>query len=559
MEIFQINNLTFTYPDVDERVLDDISFTVNSGDFIVMCGASGSGKTTLLRLLKRELAPYGHRTGDIIYMKKPLSEWDERTLASEIGFVFQDPENQIVMDEVLQEVVFGMENLNIPPIQMKKRLAELVHFFGVEDLLHKKTTDLSGGQKQMINLLSILLLRPKVLLLDEPTSQLDPVAAKELIQILERLNTEMGMTIIIAEHRLEELFSISNKVMMLSDGKIIYEGTSGEVALKIYEKSDERFIPYLPSVARLYLETELQPVVREIPLSVKEARQWLQTKDIFVVNENSSFAEQANQSNSTLIELNNIYFQYEKAKPFVLNNCSLHINKGEFFALVGGNGSGKSTLLRVAMGILKQQRGKVIYEQKQLKKYQHEELVESFAYLPQHPLSFYIEDTIEKEMDAIINKHAIEHGEKIKRELSKRLEISTLLQRHPNDLSGGELQRVTFACLLLRKPEVLFIDEPTKGLDPISKRIFAELLLELQAEGLTIFMVTHDIEFAVKYVDRCAILFDGNIAAEGTPEQLFKSNYFYTTAINRATTIQDDLAVLTLEEALHTWRKVDGI
>lgn len=554
-----MKNLSFAYPDEDEQVLHNISCTINNGDFIVLCGASGSGKTTLLRLLKRELAPFGHSTGEILYKKKLLTEWDDLTLASEIGFVFQDPENQIVMDEVLQEVVFGMENLNISPIEMRKRLAELVHFFGVEDLLHKKTSDLSGGQKQMINLLSILLLRPKVLLLDEPTSQLDPVAAKELIQILERLNNEMGMTIIIVEHRLEDLFSVANKVMMLSEGEIAYEGSSKAVAQAVFEKSDDRFISYLPSVARLYLEKETAPNLVDIPLNVKETRQWLQTKNFTVDKSNSRRVKQVKDSDSQFIELNKTYFQYEKNMPFVLKNCSLHINKGEFFALVGGNGSGKSTLLRVAMGLLRQQRGKVLYEQKQLKKYDRAQLIGSFAYLPQHPLSFYIEDTIEKEMDAIIQKHTIKNGARMKAEISERLSIDALLHRHPNDLSGGELQRATLACLLLGNPDVLFIDEPTKGLDPISKQLLATLLLELKAAGLTIFMVTHDIEFAVQYVDRCAILFDGNIAAEGRPEELFKGNYFYTTAINRATMVQDNLAVLTLEEALNTWQKVDGI
>lgn len=559
MATFEINKLSFRYPDEEVNALNDISFHVNNGDFVVLCGASGSGKTTLLRLLKEELAPFGNRSGEILYMGKQLSEWDEQTLASDIGFVFQDPENQIVMDEVIQEIVFGMENLNVPQIEMKKRLAELVHFFGIDDLLYKNTTNLSGGQKQIINLLSILLLRPKVLLLDEPTSQLDPVAAKELIQILERLNNETGMTIIIVEHRLEDLFSIASQVVMLDCGEIVYRGTSGEVTQAIFKQGDERFITYLPSVARLYLEKEVKPNAMDIPLNVKETRQWLETKQFDVIHKERFLEESRKETDATLIELNKIYFKYEKDSPLVLKNCSLQIKQGEFFSLVGGNGSGKSTLLCLSMGLLKQQRGKVTYLKKQLGKYQLNELVNHFAYLPQHPLSFYIEDTIEKEMNAIIHKYQIEHGEQKKMEISTRLQIRDFLSRHPNDLSGGELQRATLACLLLENPNVLFIDEPTKGLDPVSKQVLAELLLELQAEGLTIFMVTHDIEFAVQYVDRCAILFNGNIAAEGTPEQLFKGNYFYTTAINRATMIHDELEVLTLEEALKTWRKVDGI
>lgn len=553
MEIFQLNNVSFTYPDEGKPVLKDISLTINQGDFLVLCGASGSGKTTLLRLLKQEIAPFGNRQGDIVYMGKPISEWNDQTLASDIGFVFQDPDNQIVMVEVMQEIVFGMENLNIPSFEMKKRLAELVHFFGIDDLLLQNTSDLSGGQKQTINLLSILLLRPKVLLLDEPTSQLDPVAAKELIQILERLNNEMGMTIIIVEHRLEELFSLASKVIMLADGEIVHEGSSQVVAQTVFEQDDERFMTYLPSVTQLYLEKETSPTVDAIPLNVKDSRLWMQ-RQTFKVSRELTEEQDKNTASDLLLEIDKVYFQYEKDLPFVLKNCSLQLNKGEFFSLVGGNGSGKSTLLRLSMGLLKQQRGKVSYKGKQLKKYRQADLVEQFAYLPQHPLSFYIEDTIEKEMDAIITKHKIEDGADKKRTISERLGISSLLHRHPNDLSGGELQRATLACLLLENPDILFIDEPTKGLDPISKDHLAHLLLELQAKGLTIFMVTHDVEFAVKHVDRCAMLFDGNIAAEGTPSQLFKGNYFYTTAINRATMVDEALEVLTLEEALQTWQ-----
>lgn len=554
MEIFQLNHVSFQYPDEEINVLNDLSFDVKLGDFVVLCGASGSGKTTLLRLLKPALAPHGKQSGTITYEGQPLIDAKEETLAKEIGFVFQDPDNQIVMDDVLQEVVFGMENLNIPPIEMRKRLAELVHFFGIQDLLNEQTSALSGGQKQLVNLLSILLLRPKVLLLDEPTSQLDPVAAKEFIQMLQRLNEEMGMTIIIVEHRLEDLFSIASKVIMLDQGEIAYKGTSKQVVQAVHELKDERFISYLPSVSRLYLEKETEVNVTEIPLQVKDSRQWLQTKGFKRNTELAKSNVEKVTDKSPVLSVDRAYFQYEKNTPFVLKNCSLDIYQGEFFALVGGNGSGKSTLLRLSMGLLKQQRGKVSYLNKPLKKYKLKELVEHFAYLPQHPLSFYIEDTIEREMQAIIQKHQLEDGEKRKQEIASRLQVDHLLQRHPNDLSGGELQRATLACLLLENPTILLIDEPTKGLDPISKQHLAELLLELQKEGLTIFMVTHDIEFAVKYVDRCAILFDGQIAAEGTPKELFKGNYFYTTTINRATMVHDELEVLTLEEALQTWQ-----
>ena len=390
MGILQINDLSFHYPDETEYVLKQVSLTIEAGEFVVLCGSSGSGKTTLLRLIKNELAPYGKRTGEILYVGRDVTEWDDRTLASEIGFVFQNPDNQIVMDEVLHEIVFGMENLNISHIEMKKRLSELVHFFGVDELLTKKTHHLSGGQKQLVNLLSTLLLRPKILLLDEPTSQLDPVAAKELLQILERLNNEMGMTIIIVEHRLEELFSIADRVIMLDEGKIIYEGSSRQVIYDIYSYHDVRFIPYVPSVSRLYLEKEEQIEIARIPINVKESRQWMMKK-----TPNRKLSSEVSKDthnhvqNNVILTLDKVYFQYERDLPFVLKNCSLTVHEGEFFALVGGNGSGKSTLLQLSMGIRKPQRGKVKYKNKVLKKYSQEELVNNFGYLPQHPLAFY--------------------------------------------------------------------------------------------------------------------------------------------------------------------------
>lgn len=554
MEIFQLKNLKFIYPEEKTKVLKNVSLTIKSGDFVVLCGASGSGKTTLLRMLKRELTPYGRQSGEVLYQGKPLDKWPEESLAGEIGFLFQDPDNQIVMDEVYEEIVFGMENLNIPPIEMKKRVAELVHFFGVQSLLKQKTTELSGGQKQLVNLLSILLLRPKVLLLDEPTSQLDPVAARELLQILDLLNKEMGMTIILVEHRLEELFTIANKVVMLEDGKIAYEGSSREVIYKVFQKQDDRFLAYLPSVSQLYLLKETKVTQESIPLNVKECRRWLQGKKF---KKEATFEEGKRLEGDQLLSIERVYFQYKRDTPFVIKNCSLTLQEGEFFSLIGGNGSGKSTLLRLSMGILKEQRGKILYDGKKLKKHKHDTLVKEFAYLPQHPLSFYIEDTIEKEMDAIIQKHRITEGEEKKKELSSHLQVEHVLHRHPNDLSGGELQRATLACLLLQSPKVLFIDEPTKGLDPISKEQLATLLLKLQEEGLTIFMVTHDIEFAVQYSNRCGILFDGHIAALGRQEELFKGNYFYTTTMNRATMGNEGLEALTLEEAVAKWQKVD--
>lgn len=548
MEVLTLEDVSFQYPDMDEYVLDRFSLNVSEGDFVVLCGPSGCGKTTLLKLLKHELAPVGKQSGTIFYKGRLFRDHSERTLIEDIGFVFQDPENQIVMDEVMQEIVFGMENVGLSNFEMRKRVAEMVHFFGMEDLLHEKPSQLSGGQKQMLNLLSVLLLKPNVLLLDEPTSQLDPVAAKDLIIMLERLNKEMGMTIIIVEHRLEDLFAIADQVVMMEEGKIAYEGTSREVIYNVSHDEHTDFQSYIPSIARLYMKEEKQPSKEAIPLTVKESKAWLAS--LPSINQKKA-AEHIPKSydKEVMLSFQKVYFQYERHTPFVLKNLQLEIHRGDFFALVGGNASGKTTLLKLCIGLMKPQRGSVTFAGKDVHKLKPKELSEQMAYLPQNPQTYFVEDSIEKEMKSIIDQHRIENGEEKISNMLHKFGITHLRHRHPYDCSGGELQRAALACMLLSEPEILFVDEPTKGLDPISKERFAHILKQLHRQHITIVMVTHDIEFAAKHVERCTMMFDGEITVDASPYELFTGNYFYTTAINRATRASNRREVLTLEEA----------
>lgn len=553
MEIFRIEEMTFGFPDMEWKALKDIHLSVREGEFVVLCGPSGCGKTTLLRLLKKELAPAGSRKGEIYYEGKRLEDWEERLLIEQIGLVFQDPDNQIVMDEVMQEIVFGLENLGYSNFEMRKRVAEMVHFFGVEGLLRLKPSELSGGQKQMLNLLSVLLLKPKVLLLDEPTSQLDPIAAKELILILERLNKEMGMTVILVEHRLEELFGVADRVLMMEDGKIVYDGNSKAVITELYARGDERFIPYVPSISRLYMEKEVRPRLDGIPLNVKESKEWIRTLPVYAALEVADADATEGTERQRVLEMKDVYFQYEKKGSMILKSLSLDIFKGEFFALVGGNGSGKSTVMKACIGSIKPKRGTVCYEGMEVSKLKGRELSERMAYLPQNPRTYFVHDTVGKELEEAVVRHDVKNGTAKMEELMKAFNIAHLRDRHPYDCSGGEIQRAALACMLIGSPDILFIDEPTKGLDPISKKRFSEVLYRLHREGLTIMMVTHDIEFAARNAQRCAIMFDGEITVAGTADQLFKGNYFYTTAINRATRSSNVHEALTLEEAIEIW------
>lgn len=551
MEIIKINDLSFRYPDMEEYALNNISLTIKTGEFVVICGPSGCGKTTLLSLLKKELAPVGEISGEILYLNKRFLDYDDRTLMEDIGLVSQDPDNQIVMDEVLQEIVFGLENLGYSHFEMRKRVAEMVHFFGMENLLKEKPSELSGGQKQMINLLSALLLKPKVLLLDEPTSQLDPVAAKDLIIMLERLNKEMGMTIILVEHRLEELFSVADHVYIMDKGEFITQGSSREIIHSLYADDNQAFIPYIPSLSRLYMEREQVLNKKDIPLTVKESREWLATFP--EMNPVKKIDEPEKQIKSPYLELKDTYFQYDKKASIIFKNLSLQIARGEYFALVGGNGSGKTTVLKTCLGTVKPQRGSVKLNGKDIHKMKGRDLYQGIAYLPQNPQTYFMHDTVKKEMEAEVDRYSLVNGEEKIISILKDFGITHLQDRHPYDCSGGEMQKAALSCMLLAKPDILFIDEPTKGIDPVSKIQLGVILKRLHNEGLTIVMVTHDIEFAAIHAERCAMLFDGEIAITGTPNALFKGNYFYTTAINRATRNSHIPEVLTLEEALSIW------
>lgn len=553
MEIISVNKVSFKYPDQTEKVLDQVSLSVKEGEFAVICGPSGCGKTTLLRLLKKELSPVGSKTGEIIYNGQSLEDWDERTLIEQIGLVMQDPDNQIVMDEVMQEIVFALENLGYSNFEMRKRVAELVHFFGIEGLLRKKPSELSGGQKQMINLLSVLLLKPRILLLDEPTSQLDPIATRELIMMLDRLNKEMGLTIIIIEHQLEELFAVADKVYIMESGRIVREGNSKKLIYSLYEQGDEWSIAYVPTISRLYMEVDGSPQIEKIPLTVKEGREWIASEKREKRDFRQEIKKNEMEKSTPLLHIKDVYYQYEKNRPYILKSFSFQIQKGEFVALVGGNGSGKTTALKVCIGSLKPQRGHVRINGKDAHKLKGKALYNKLAYLPQNPRAYFVHNTIDKEMKEAAKRYEIEDAGEVITELLDVFGIGHLRFRHPHDCSGGEIQRAALACMLIGNPELLFIDEPTKGLDPYSKKRFSEVLHKLHKKGMTIIMVTHDIEFAARTANRCAMMFDGEITVDGTPNQLFKGNYFYTTTINRITRLSQVNEVLTLEEAIQTW------
>ena len=526
MAQIELIEYSFKYPREDKKALDNINLSIDEGEFILICGPSGCGKTTLLQQLKKEILPEGEITGNALYEGTKIDDLDDFIAASHIGMVFQEPETQIVTDRVINELAFSMENLGYSLDTMGRRMGEMVHFFGIEDKMYEKVYSLSGGQKQVLNLASVLVLQPKVLLLDEPTSQLDPVSSKEFIQMVQNLNRDFSITVILSEHRLDEIFHIADRVIMLDKGQIKYEGSPRDVAREIYKKEDKVFLNYIPDISRLYFKLDKEK--DNMPLTVREGKKWIKNIDI---KENNPTNSSSKEKKNTIINIKNISFKYEREKPLVLDKLNLDINQGEILSILGGNGAGKSTLLKVVAGAYKPQYGEIYINGKKLYNIDENERFRHIGYLDQNPTLYFLHDSVEEEIYNRAEK--INADEKDVKYLIDLFELNNILHRHPYDISGGEKQKVALTTVLLAKPKILLLDEPTKGIDPISKKKIGELLLNLKKMGITLVMATHDIEFAARFSDRCALLFDGDIKTIEEPKDFFSQNYFYTTSINR--------------------------
>lgn len=531
MALLQIKDLTFSYPETKTPVLKGINLEIKQGEFVVLFGESGSGKTTLLKLLKRELAPHGEKSGRINYEGIPIDELSDRVSASELGYVMQNPESQIVTDKVWHELSFGLENLGIKTSVIRRRVGEIANFFGIHTLFRNNTTDLSGGQKQLLNLASIMVMQPKVLILDEPTSQLDPIAATNFINTLKMLNEELELTIILVEHRLEEVLPLADRVILLEEGKLLLENKPELIGQDLMHLNNQhRMFLALPTSIQIYHALGFSDVS---PLTIREGRMFLEHNYQTVT---TNLIEEPDLNKEVVIELKEAWFRYERDLPDVLANVDFKIYKGEIISILGGNGSGKTTLLNVMSGTSRAYRGKVNVNGKSIKKYKAAELYRhNLAVLPQDPQTIFIKSTLREDYTEIMKvlDYSKAEMEKEITEVSAKLDITHLLDSHPYDLSGGEQQKAALGKILLLKPKILLLDEPTKGIDAFSKEILAEIINELQAEDLTIVLVTHDIEFAAAVSDRVGLFFDSEMISLDTPIRFFSENNFYTTAASR--------------------------
>lgn len=534
MELVKIKDLSFTYPEREQKALDQVDLEIQAGEFVVICGESGCGKTTLLRMLKREMAPHGEKSGEIYYCGTRLEDLDERTAAGEIGFVMQDPEHQIVTDKVWHELAFGLENMGVPTQVIRRRVGEMSCFFGIHPWFKKKTAELSGGQKQLLNLASVMVMNPKLLILDEPTSQLDPIAASDFIRTLQKLNLELGLTIILVEHRLEDVFPLADKAAIMEKGRILYTGTPREAgqALKSIDNNHNMLLG-LPSAVRIYNGLTVED---ECPLTVKEGRDFLDRHFTNEVCRSRKVPRHQEDTGEYAIEAKNLWFRYERDQPDIIEGIDIKVRRGEFLSILGGNGSGKTTLLGILSGQRKAYRGKLSIAGKKIKAYKGNELYKhNVALLPQNPQQLFLKSSVRAdyvEICKVMEYTKEETQEQIQKSL-EMLGIAHLADQHPYDLSGGEQQKAALGKILLLKPSILLMDEPTKGIDAHSKFNLTRILKDLKNQGLTILMVTHDVEFAAENSDRCGMIFDHQLLSVDPPEVFFSDNNFYTTAANR--------------------------
>ena len=608
MDILDVQKLTFAYPDTTveyggvylEPALKEASFCVAQGDFLVILGSSGCGKTTLLKLLKPVLAPHGKKSGSIFFNGADIESLSYEELAYDIGFVMQDVNAQLVTDEVWHELAFGLESLGCSNSMIKRRVAEMTSFFGLSDIFHKKVWELSGGQKQMVNLASVMAMNPKLLILDEPTSQLDPIAAEEFVACLTRINRELGTTIIMTEHRLEEVLPVCTKVMAMEDGQVTAFGPLRECMAELC--TDGRYMGFMTAATRVYAgvskdkkkyhadmthnedeihanESVAVDNIYSLPVSVGEGRSYLAEllkngtltggssdeselcdktieeektfinigKNKMTVDEKIVSDKHVSTGNDILI-CKSLCYAYDKAGDDIVNKLTLSVREGEILSISGGNGSGKTTFLKLIAGIMEPDNGRIRVAAGR-----------RTALLPQNPTDLFTRNTVRDELvctqDSVENEISYEAVADVVRTCM----MEDLLLRHPYDLSGGEQQRLALAKLMLIDPDIFLLDEPTKGIDPEFKLEYGDILKQLKTRGKTIIIVSHDIEWEARISDRCALMFDGSIAAVEPVKDFFSGNHFYTTAaariaggmVENAITVEDILKTLGCEPDIY--------
>lgn len=519
--IAEFQRVTYTYPGGETPALADFSWTVDPGEFVVVTGPSGSGKSTLLRCLNG-LTPHfsgGEFSGRVLVADQDTRGEHPRALARTTGFVFQDPEAQFVTSRVDDELAFGMEQLGVPQITMRKRVEEVLDLLGIAALREREIATLSGGERQRVAVASALALQPAILALDEPTSQLDPWGAEEVIAALVRLNEDLDLTIVLAEHRLERVVSHCDRLTLLAmGGTVAQDGPPREVLAKI----DPAMLPALLAVGRAQ---GWQP----LPLTIKEGRA-AHRHDLAVGwTPRSLPADPAVPTGPPLVRLQRVSAGWGQRQ--VLRGIDLEIHPGEVVALMGRNGSGKTTLLRAINGLHRPEAGKVFVAGRDTAQMHTAEIAQTIGYLPQNPSALFFAETLADEL-AFTRKHHQGEGRDPQATL-EFLGLGHAADRNPRDLSGGERERAALAAVLVGGPSVLLLDEPTRGMDAARKRDLVALLQTLREEGVAIVLATHDVELVAEIATRIVLLGGGRIVADGGPRTVLSGSLTFTTAVNK--------------------------
>lgn len=591
--IIQIRDLTFAYAAGDEPVLSDINIDIGSGEFVIIMGSSGSGKTTLLKMLKRNMIPAGRYSGRVYIYGKEADKLTDRENAAGIGYVSQDPDNQIVTDKVWHELAFGLENLGMDNVTIRKKVAEMSEYFGITGWYDREVSKLSGGQKQILNLASVMVMQPGILLLDEPTANLDPLAAIRFLDVVKRINQELGVTVVMVEHNLEHIYADADRIIAIDKGRVAANSSPKKAAADIIT-AGSFLIEGLPVASRLYSgynKKNGNSVVSynnvnidsnnknnhilsdEIPLTVKEGRRWYVnykkvygkdiTKDKDKINnfagksiindkvikkdvlednitgnknkkrigfikknnlENKSSRKNTDNIENTVCQLKNVSYSYNKKLPYIIDGVDVSFKEGKITAILGGNGAGKSTMLKLIAGIIKPVCGKIISNKR-------------IIMLPQDPKAVFTEVSVEEELaevlmdkgNGIYNNMPMEDKREIVEQIIEEFGLNDIRKNNPYDISGGQQEKLAIAKVLLLKPEVLLLDEPTNGLDPYFKKTLGKLLKKINADGVTIIIVSHDLEFVDSFCDDVIMLFDRKVAAQDSTHKFLRDNMFYTT------------------------------
>ena len=523
----EVENYSFSYASSNVKALDGVSFNLEKGSFAALCGVSGSGKSTLLHAFKPELAVAGESSGKIRVLGDDPYKLGPVESATRVGFVMQDPENQIVTDTVWHELAFGLENIGMDVDTMHRRVAETAHFFGIGGWFDRRTTDLSGGQKQLLNLAAIVVMQPAVLVLDEPTSQLDPIAAKDFFDVLERVNSELGITIIIIEHRLEDVLPVADCVLFLGQGgKLVYDGDRDGFVRMLIENGSG-FDVALPAATRIGIcfnragkslaEGEAYPV------TVREGRDFL-AQAVSCESEGAIEPRPIGREvpdGDVVLSAKDLWFRYTKEMPFVLRGVDFDVHAGRIAAIVGGNGSGKSTLLSALSGVRKPERGRIANPNKL-----------HVALMAQNPKTLFVHDRLLDDLLEWREMGAYSEGDA--NDMLERFGLADKRERHPYDLSGGEMQKAALAKILLLNPDVLLLDEPVKGIDALAKAQIGSILSDLATkEGKAILFTAHDLEFVSEIAHTCSMMFGCEITCTQDAHGFFVDNLFYSTPTAR--------------------------